>query len=241
MTIKNHLPNSLTLLNLFCGCCGIVACLYDQYQAVPVFIGIALLADFLDGFVARALKVKSDLGAQLDSLADMTTFGVLPGMMLFVLIRQAYTDIACTGYQGKYFPYIGFVYSIFACLRLAKFNIDTRQTVNFIGLNTPSGAMFVLGLYANLKFQVFQIPFLYSNTALLIIAVGLAFMLVSELEIFSMKGNPFSWKQNKWRVLFLISCVPQLIFLKWLGLTTCIVSYVLFALLHNATKQPESN
>lgn len=237
--IKNHIPNTLTLLNLFCGCCGIVAAFHGDAYLVPIFIVIALLADFLDGFVARALHVKSDLGAQLDSLADMTTFGVLPGVLLYTLIADFYNQIQCSAMQGKYFPFIGFAYTIFACLRLAKFNIDTRQTVNFIGLNTPSGAMFVLGLYANQKFQVFDIPLLYQASTLLIISIGLAFMLVSELEIFSMKGNPFSWKQNKWRVLLILSCIPQLIFFKWLGLSTCIISYVLFALLHNATKKEQ--
>ena len=228
--MKKHIPNSLTLLNLLSGCCGIVACLENDNKFVPLFIGISLIADFLDGFVARLLKVKSDLGAQLDSLADMVTFGVLPGMMLYHLIldnTNLYSDV------DYFLCFIVFIYSIFACLRLAKFNIDTRQTVDFIGLNTPSGAIFILGIYCNLYFDVLKVPILYNSVTLIIIAFVLAFLMIAEFRMFSLKGNPFSWKQNKSRVLLLLSAIPQLIFLKWLGLSTVILSYVVFAFLHN--------
>jgi len=242
--MKKHIPNSLTLLNLFCGCCGIVACLQHQYLLVPIFIGVALLADFLDGFVARLLKVKSDLGAQLDSLADMVTFGVLPGIMLFSIINaksdllQGISSSETTDvFTQNQLPLLGFIYTLFACLRLAKFNIDTRQTVDFIGLNTPSGAIFILGFYMqyftdwnlrdNWDFSI------YAKIAAMIVPFILAFLLVAEFRMFSLKGNPFSWKQNKFRVLLLLSAIPQLIFLKWLGLSTVILSYIIFAFLHN--------
>jgi len=242
--MKKHIPNSLTLLNLFCGCCGIVACLQHQYLLIPIFIGVALLADFLDGFVARLLKVKSDLGAQLDSLADMVTFGVLPGIMLFSIINaksdllQGISSSETTDvFTQNQLPLLGFIYTLFACLRLAKFNIDTRQTVDFIGLNTPSGAIFILGFYMqyftdwnlrdNWGFSI------YAKIAAMIVPFILAFLLVAEFRMFSLKGNPFSWKQNKFRVLLLLSAIPQLIFLKWLGLSTVILSYIIFAFLHN--------
>jgi len=242
--MKKHIPNSLTLLNLFCGSCGIVACLQHQYLLIPIFIGVALLADFLDGFVARLLKVKSDLGAQLDSLADMVTFGVLPGIMLFSIINaksdllQGISSSETTDvFTQNQLPLLGFIYTLFACLRLAKFNIDTRQTVDFIGLNTPSGAIFILGFYMqyftdwnlrdNWDFSI------YAKIAAMIVPFILAFLLVAEFRMFSLKGNPFSWKQNKFRVLLLLSAIPQLIFLKWLGLSTVILSYIIFAFLHN--------
>lgn len=242
-----HIPNSLTLLNLFSGCCGIIACLNNQYQLVPIFIGISLLADFLDGFVARALNVKSELGGQLDSLADMVTFGVLPGMMLFNIIIAKTNFISGISTEATTNVFIqepsallGFIYTLFACLRLAKFNLDTRQTINFIGLNTPACSIFVLGFYMQFftkwQFESNWDFAIYSKIAAMIIPFVLAFLAVAEIEIFSMKGNPFNWKENKMRVLFLISAIPQLILFKWLGLSTTIVSYVLFALLHNATK-----
>lgn len=238
-----HIPNSLTLLNLFSGCCGIVACLQQQYNLVPIFIGISLLADFLDGFVARALNVKSDLGGQLDSLADMVTFGVLPGMMLFSILSYSTFLIGTTAIKApnvftqNQLPLVGFIYTLFACLRLAKFNLDTRQTENFIGLNTPSGAIFILGFYMQF-FTKWQLETnwdftIYAKMAALIIPFVLAFLMIAEFPMFSLKGNPFSWKQNKFRVLLIILSIPQLIFLGWLGLSTVIMSYIIFASLHN--------
>ncbi len=244
LRMKKHIPNSLTLLNLFFGCLGIVACIKHEYTLVALFVALSLLADFLDGFVARALQVKSDLGGQLDSLADMVTFGVLPGMLLFNIITTK-SDLMGIGaalhqsysFSDNYIGFAGFVYTLFACLRLAKFNLDTRQTENFIGLATPAGAIFVLGFYMQ-YFLIWQYEsnwdyVIYSHLAAIIIPFILAFLMVAEIELFSLKGNPFSWKTNKFRVLLLASSIPQLIILKWLSLSSIIVSYVIFALLHN--------
>ncbi len=250
LRMKKHIPNSLTLLNLFFGCLGIVACFKHEYILVAMFVAMALVADFLDGFVARALQVKSDLGGQLDSLADMVTFGILPGMMLFAIIttKSNLMGIGAAVHQSysfsdNYIGFAGFVYTLFACLRLAKFNLDTRQTENFIGLATPAGAIFVLGFYMQ-YFLIWQYKtnwdyVIYAHLAAIIIPFILAFLMIAEIEIFSLKGNLFSWKTNKFRVLFLLSSVPQLIFLKWLSLSSIIVSYIIFALLHNAFKKKE--
>lgn len=242
--MKKHIPNSLTLLNLFSGCCGIIACLQNQHQLVPLFIGISLLADFLDGFAARALKVKSDLGGQLDSLADMVTFGVLPGMMFFSILNSKVnlmsgmpSNDTANPFTQEQLPLLGFVYTIFACLRLAKFNLDTRQTVDFIGLNTPSGAIFILGFYmqyfTDWQFRTNWDYSIYAKITAMILPFVLAFLMVAEFRMFSLKGNPFSWKQNKFRVILLISAIPQLILLQWIGLSTVILSYIIFAFLYN--------
>lgn len=241
-----HIPNSLTLLNLFSGCCGIVACMQQEYTLVPIFLSISLLADFLDGFAARALNVKSELGGQLDSLADMVTFGVLPGIMLFNII-QAKTNFITTiaasspiNLLEQPVALVGFVYTLFACLRLAKFNLDTRQTENFIGLNTPSGALFILGFYmqffsdwslqSNWDFTI------YAKIAAIIIPFVLAFLMIAEFPMFSLKGNPFSWKQNKFRLMLILSVIPQILLLKWLGLSTIILTYIIFAFIQNVNK-----
>lgn len=247
--MKKHIPNSLTLLNLFSGCCGIVACSQNEYKLVPIFIAISLLADFLDGFVARLLNVKSELGGQLDSLADMVTFGVLPGMMLYSILSvhinllDANLPAKATPILKDLKPLVAFIYTLFACVRLAKFNLDTRQTINFIGLNTPACAIFVLGFYMQFftkwQFESNWNFVIYAKIAAMIIPIILAFLAVAELEIFSMKGNPFNWKENKMRVLFLISAIPQIVFFKWLGLSTLIVSYVMFALLHNVLEKKQ--
>lgn len=244
MSIKQHIPNSLTLLNLFCGVAGIILCLYNHYYLVPVMVFISLVADFLDGFVARALKVKSDLGAQLDSLADMTTFGVLPSMMLFSMLNAIQSEAPLhfqfnkiMGNHEIIFPALSFVaifYAIFACLRLAKFNIDTRQTVNFIGVPTPAAAMFVLGLYCYYTFNHGVVNTLIINQYTLIATVVvLSYLMVAELPLFSLKGNPFNYKENNIRFIFLILCIPQIIILKWLSMPTIILCYVLFSIIDN--------
>lgn len=244
MSIKQHIPNSLTLLNLFCGVAGIIFCLFNHYYLVPVMLFIALLADFLDGFVARALNVKSDLGAQLDSLADMTTFGVLPSLMLFSLLHflNRESDLHFTfnklmGNNELIFPaiaFIGIFYAVFACLRLAKFNIDTRQTINFIGLPTPAAAMFVLGLYAYYTFSHGKAnPIIINQYSIIASTIVLSILMIAELPLFSLKGNPFNYKQNKIRFIFLLICFPQLFLFGWLSLSSIIISYIVFSIIDN--------
>ena len=239
--MKNQLPNALTLVNLFCGCCGIICCLYNEYYLVPVFMGSALLADFLDGFLARALNAKSDIGGQLDSLADMVTFGVLPGVMLFMMMfidnrfasEMQYTFNRNMGNSEVLFPALclsAFIYTLFACIRLAKFNIDERQTENFIGMPTPAGAMFVLGLYLNLFLVDFLMTPVYTSAYLLIITFVLSFLMVVEIPMFSLKFNSYALKDNKVRYFFLLLILPQPFIFKWLSLSTIIMTYVALSL-----------
>lgn len=248
MSIKQHVPNTLTLLNLFCGIVGIVCCLYNHYCLVPLMVFISLLADFLDGLVARLLNVKSDLGAQLDSLADMTTFGVLPSLMLFSLLHYTNRETPLHFYYNKImnnqeviFPALSFValfYALFACLRLAKFNIDSRQSVNFIGLPTPAAAMFVLGLYCYYVFHQGKInSYIINEYTVLASIIGLSYLMVAELPLFSLKGNPFNYKENKIRFVFMIACIPQLFLFKWLSLSSIIISYILCSIIENKTKK----
>jgi CDP-diacylglycerol---serine O-phosphatidyltransferase len=240
-----HLPNAITLLNLFFGCVGIYACATNDYQLVPYCMAAALVADFLDGYLARMLKVKSDLGAQLDSLADNVTFGVLPGLMLLQLI-----SMSTFGGGGSYtlnpLGYLAFIYSIFACLRLAKFNLDPRQTDGFIGMPTPAGGVFVLGLYlyffeqdfSNLPSMAFKL--IYQPWALLAILAGLSWLMISEIPMFSLKGNFFQWKGNQVRMVFLVVSALLLIGLGAIGLTAVILLYVLVsAMSYFAGRQPK--
>lgn len=230
-----HIPNTLTLLNLFFGCVGIYACATSNYQLVPYCMAASLLADFLDGYVARLLKVKSELGAQLDSLADNVTFGVLPGMMLMQLISMS--SIQPSGsYTMNPLGYLGFIYSLFACLRLAKFNLDTRQTDSFIGLPTPAAGMFVLGLYIAFFNQDFAFlpsltfKLIYQFWTILAIIIGLSYLMVSEIPMFSLKGNVLSWEGNQIRLAFLIVSAGLLIYFKVAGLSFVILLYVLVSI-----------
>src|SRR5688572_25544027 len=135
MYMIRHLPNFLTCCNLLCGCFGIVFLLEDRAVPAAYFVWVAGVFDFFDGFAARLLKVSSPIGRELDSLADMVTFGLLPGLIMYKLIG-AHSD-------SDVFPYIGFMMAAFSALRLAIFNIDTRQSDSFIGLNTPANTFFI--------------------------------------------------------------------------------------------------
>jgi len=240
-----HIPNTLTLFNLLSGCIGVFACATSNYKIVPICIALSLIADFLDGLVARALNVKSELGGQLDSLADMVSFGVLPGTMLLQLI-----SMSKMGGGGSYdinpIAYTGFGYSVFACLRLAKFNLDTRQTESFIGLATPAGAIFVLGLYMNFFEQNFQLlptltfKLIYQPLTLISVTGLLAYLMISEIPMFSLKGSLFKWQGNQIRLLFLLLSVITLISLGSLGLTAVIVLYILLSVVQWITSRSKA-
>ena len=152
MQIKKHIPNLITLLNLTCGLLAVIAIFRDQEAEAFWFVCLGIFFDFWDGFFARKYNVSGDLGLQLDSLADMVTCGVVPGLMIFKLIENLQIDSTSpyfltedTWYMG-FVPYLGFLITLASCYRLAKFNIDTRQTDSFIGLPTPANAMFIMSL-----------------------------------------------------------------------------------------------
>jgi CDP-diacylglycerol--serine O-phosphatidyltransferase len=240
-----HIPNSLTLLNLLFGCIGVFACATNNYKIVPICIAISLVADFLDGFVARLLKVKSELGAQLDSLADMVSFGVLPGAMFVQLISMS--NMSGGGsYEVNPIAYLGFAFSLFACLRLAKFNLDTRQTDSFIGLATPAATIFVLGIYLNFFDQDFTIvptfafKIIYQTLSVFVMIAVLCYLMISEIPMFSLKGNFTKWKGNEIKIVFLILSVIVLFTLQEIGLSVVIILYIIASIV-NAYLQKSRN
>ena len=181
MAIKKHIPNAITSMNLLCGVLGVISALNGALDAAFVLMLCGAVCDFFDGLVARALKVSSAIGKELDSLADMCTFGVLPSIML-------HKTLVLAGHP-LYISLIPLVIAVFSGLRLAKFNIDERQTENFIGLATPSCAMICGGaaMYAALH-PGSKLAVLMSNAWFIpLVSICLAFLLVSELPMFSMK------------------------------------------------------
>ncbi len=226
-----HIPNALTLLNLFSGCIGVYACATSNFKIVPICITISLIADFLDGLAARALKVKSELGGQLDSLADMVSFGVLPGTMLVQLIGMSNMK-GGGSFEVNPVSYLGFIFSLFACLRLAKFNLDTRQTDSFIGLATPAATIFVLGLYLFFFEQDFSVlpsfayKLIYQTLTIVTIIGVLSYLMISEISMFSMKGNILKWKGNEVKIIFLLISVILIFSLEGIGLSAVIILYV---------------
>ncbi|MBX7226454.1 MAG: CDP-diacylglycerol--serine O-phosphatidyltransferase [Chitinophagales bacterium] len=225
--IKQHIPNALTMLNLLCGVLGIICCINGEIYAVPVLIAVALVADFLDGFVARALNVKSELGKQLDSLADCVTFGVLPGIILLFLFQVNSNGILGFSILHPTIAFSAFLYPIFAALRLGIFNIDTRQTTTFIGLPTPAGAMFILGL---LLIYLMKSPGMMewvTNPLMLVItSIGLAFLMVSPIPMFSLKMNFKNWKENKIQLVFILIAIVSIAVLREVALPFIMLVYI---------------
>ena len=230
MNIKKHIPNTITLLNLFCGCIALVFVSKLDFQMAFLFVCLGIFLDFFDGFFARLFKVSSPLGLQLDSLADMVTSGVVPGYVMYKLLTNDYVFGA-----DSLFPYLGFIITLGACYRLANFNIDTRQSDSFIGLPTPANALFILSLplilIENQNSQWVEIVF----NPWVLIAVSILSVLVmnAEIPLFSLKIKNFSFQKNALQVFFLVSCVLLVLFFKYMGVALIIVFYVLLSILNN--------
>ncbi|MGI4883757.1 MAG: CDP-alcohol phosphatidyltransferase family protein [Janthinobacterium lividum] len=213
--MKKHLPNALTCLNLLCGCVALTFIFTPGLHNLVVgayFVGLAAVADFFDGLVARALRVSSPIGKDLDSLADMVSFGVVPGAILYMLWYESFA----LGNPGahvlvgalEYFPYTAFVITIFSALRLAKFNNDTRQTNSFIGLPTPACTLVVASLPLILAAQTSTpstlTALILNPWVLLGLTVLLSGLLVAELPLFALKFKTFGLVGNRQRYLFLL-------------------------------------
>ncbi|MCD4745884.1 MAG: CDP-diacylglycerol--serine O-phosphatidyltransferase [Bacteroidales bacterium] len=242
--MKKQIPNFFTLLNLLCGCIAIVAAFHHNLIISAYLIGIAAFFDFIDGVAARLLKVTSEIGKQLDSLADIVSFGVVPGIIIFVLIDNNNTPIIEIG-NLNIIPYIAFIIPIFSALRLAKFNIDTRQTVSFIGLPTPANAIligsFPLILNQESSFVTLNldfISFVFSNPYfLIIITILLSYLLIAEIRLFSLKFQNFKWSDNPIRYIFLgISLILICIFY-YVAIPIIISLYIILSIIKTRFKQ----
>jgi len=239
MNIKKHIPNSITCGNLLCGCLGVVQAFEGNLVWAAYLVGIATVLDFFDGFVARLLKVPSPIGKDLDSLADMVTFGLLPGVVMFVLISASVDVTEVNQYVGsEYLKYIAFVITIFSALRLAKFNNDTRQSDSFIGLPTPANAMLICSLPLMLEFNSFE--FILNPILLCSLCVVMSLLLVAELPLFALKFKHFKWGGNEIRFVFLALSLILLITLQFLGIALVIVLYVLMSLINNLVLRENS-
>jgi CDP-diacylglycerol--serine O-phosphatidyltransferase len=198
-------PNFFTLLNLFFGITGIILVLGNNTEQVYFTVGFCLLADFLDGFTARLLKQSSPIGKELDSLADMVSFGVLPAILYFQLLRIQGMDFGIA-------IYFVFIIALASALRLAKFNLDERQTNYFVGLNTPANTILTLGVSSSLlKYDIFSPEFvLYLIVSLTLIQ---SVLLISEMRFISLKFSKFSWNENKSRWILLMGSALLMVFI----------------------------
>ena len=229
MKIKSHIPNSVTLLNLLSGLIGIVWVLNGNIISGAYFILLAAFFDFIDGFAARMLKVQSEIGKQLDSLADMVSFGVLPGFILF--------SMAEVNSKIEWLPYCTLILPLFSALRLAKFNIDTRQSDRFIGVPTPAAALFVSTL-PHFAIQWVQAGTIITSPFVLVgIAFGLSLLLVSEIPLIALKFKSFDFSSNLYRYLLIIISVVLFLSLGLAGFPLIILAYIGLSMVENATQR----
>jgi len=240
MSFKKQIPNFITFLNLIAGLLALIHAFNGNYNEAFSLVCLGIFFDFWDGFFARIFNAQSPLGVQLDSLADMVTSGVVPGVVMYKMLsdiqenQDIYTLTPDTYYMAVV-PYIGFIITVASCYRLAKFNIDTRQTDSFIGLPTPANALLIMSipmiLFAN---QFDWLSDILSNPYFL---VGLcflsAYLLNAEIPLFSLKVKYFSWEKNKLQVLFLAVSAILLAVFQYLAIPIIILFYVVLSVLNN--------
>lgn len=227
MSITKYIPNTITCFNLASGCFATIMALQGDLKAAIIWIIIAAIFDFSDGLAARLLKAYSPLGKELDSLSDIVSFGVAPGMSLYVLLATAVGSLEISGIS--WLPYLAFVIPVFSGLRLAKFNVDERQSTSFIGMPVPAHAL----LWGSLSY-VLQ-PFitnhaLYILIACLIASMATSYLLVSEIPMFSMKVKSLKWKGNELRYILIVCGLLFLLLFGFLGIAGTMLLYIILSL-----------
>lgn len=232
--MKKHIPNMLTLANLLAGILSIYIGMQGDLKVAAYLIFIAAILDFLDGFTARMLNAFSDLGKQLDSLADMVSFGVAPGFILFSMISMSHGQPGNTGENGTILPFIGFMVPLFGALRLAKFNIDENQENTFIGMPIPAVAILIASFPLIKDYLYHERGLLYmviTNTYFLTgMAVIVSLLMVIPLPMFAFKFKSYKWSENKIKFSFLLVSLILLIWLQFLAIPIIIALYFLLSL-----------
>ncbi len=219
--MKKHIPNTITCLNLISGCIATYWAFQGDFKMALLFIVIGAVFDFFDGMVARLLHVSSPIGKELDSLADCITFGFAPSAIVFEYLRP----------ETELLPFIVFVMAAFSALRLAKFNLDERQAMGFIGLPTPANALFWGALIVGAGDWMKTAPFISSNLSLIILG-GIfisCYLLISEIPMFALKFKTWGWKGNEIKYIFILSCIPLLLLLGVSGLAAIIAWYIILS------------
>jgi CDP-diacylglycerol--serine O-phosphatidyltransferase len=219
--LKKYIPNTITCLNLISGCIATYWAFQSDYELALLFIVIGAVFDFFDGMSARLLHVSSPIGKELDSLADDITFGFAPSAIVFSYLSTL------TANSHWLIAYFAFVMAAFSALRLAKFNLDERQAMGFIGLPTPANALFWGALIVGCGDRLATLPFM----SLIIVAGTLisCYLLVSEIPMFALKFKTWGWKGNEVKYIFLLTCIPLLLIFQVTGIAIIIAWYVVLS------------
>ena len=222
--MKKHIPNTITSLNLISGCIATYFAFQSDFSMALLFIVIGAVFDFFDGMTARLLHVSSPIGKELDSLADDITFGFAPSAIVFAFLLPLAPRFS------PLLPFLAFIMAAFSALRLAKFNLDERQALGFIGLPTPANALFWGSLIVGLESYPY---FEGMEWAILVGTFISCWLLVAEIPMFALKFKTWGWKGNEIKYIFLLTCIPLLLLLGVSGLAAVIAWYVILSVINN--------
>ncbi len=223
--MKKHIPNTITCCNLISGCIATYFAFRGDFQLALLFIVIGAVFDFFDGMVARLLHVSSPIGKELDSLADDVTFGFAPSAMIFSYLSTFHEP------HVLFLPFLAFVMAAFSALRLAKFNLDERQAMGFIGLPTPANALFWGALLAGGGDWMASSPFAcYAVLAGMLLS---CYLLVSEIPMFALKFKHWGWSGNEVKYAFLLSSAVVLAVFQIQGIAIVIAWYIVLSVITN--------
>lgn len=243
--MKKHIPNIITSLNLLCGSLAILFVVSGDLVVASFLVIIGLFFDFFDGLAARLLHVQSEIGVQLDSLADMVSFGVVPGLVMFQLLNKAILPQAMeTGFETaetlkgfdsgmSFIPFIGMLIIIASAYRLAKFNVDSRQTDSFIGLPTPANTLLIISLPLIFQYQYTPLieSVIFNKWFLIAVTIISSFLLNAEIPLFALKFKTWDFASNKVRYVFLAISLIAIVLLKFIAIPFIILLYIVISLI----------
>ena len=243
MTIFKHIPNLITLGNLVLGILAILFAFGGNLTLASTCIILGAFLDFFDGFCARLLKSTSEMGKQLDSLADLITFGLAPSIIVFQLLffleTESYftTTNITSDYCTYYLPYIAFLIPLFSAYRLAKFNIDSRQSDSFIGLPTPANALFFISIpFIVENGEGFVYELIFEKGFIVISVIILSLLMISELKLIALKFKSIGWSENKYRYILIVTTVILLLLLRFEAVPIILILYVILSIINKQVK-----
>lgn len=240
MYIKRQIPNLFTFLNLSAGLVGILFALENQLVPAAYMVMLGIFFDFFDGFFARILKVTSELGKQLDSMADIVTSGIVPGLIVFQLLKEnavnwSGTDVVSLIESGNYLPFIGFIIPLASAYRLANFNIDERQSSSFVGLPTPANALLIISIPLIIAYSKSSdmVSFIQQNYSIVAITIVGSCLLNAEIPLFALKFKNYGLKENALKYFFLLLILILVSWLQFIAIPIIILLYVLLSVIEN--------
>jgi CDP-diacylglycerol--serine O-phosphatidyltransferase len=243
--MKKYIPNALTLLNLFCGSIAVIFAVNSNFVAACMFVFLGIFFDFFDGFAARKLNVQSELGLQLDSLADMVTSGLVPGVIMYKLlvmtidmpVTSAKWELNTIGFNIALLPLIGLFITLASAYRLAKFNLDEEQQSYFKGLPTPANTLLIVSLPLIMEFQNNDVinAVILNKWFLIPMTFLSCYLLNSNIKLFALKFKDWSFRTNSTRYIFIILCLVLLVVLQFAAIPVIIALYIIMSLLNSLT------